>query len=399
MTKTDVIVVGGGIVGLSTAYQLSQQYPGLHITILEKEAELCFHQSGRNSGVLHSGIYYAPGSLKARNCRAGKAMMEQFCFEQDIPFELCGKVIVATSEEERPTLHNIYARGQANGVICNLIDRSRLQEIEPYAAGIEAIHVPEAGIVDYKQVCMRFATLLQEQGHTVVMGAKVMAMEEGMRGVTAVSYRGEHTGQYLINCAGLHSDRMTKKSGMDAPAQIIPFRGESYELMAEAEHLCRGLLYPVPDPKFPFLGVHFTLKISGKVECGPNAVLAFAREGYHLTDFEFSDFWETIRYPGFWKLAGKYWRNGLGEMWRSASKKAFVKALQELVPDIREKHLVRAPAGIRAQALQPDGSMVDDFSFRESERVINMINAPSPAATSSLAIGKTVVEKLALRFA
>jgi L-2-hydroxyglutarate oxidase LhgO len=380
--NTDVIIVGGGIVGLATAYQLSLQYPSLHITILEKEAELCFHQSGRNSGVLHSGVYYTPGSLKARNCRTGKAMMEQFCSEQDIPFELCGKVIVATREEERPALHNIYARGQANGVSCTLIDQQRLQEIEPHTAGIEAIHIPEAGIVDYRQVCQRLASFLQEQGHSVVTGAKVMA----------------HVGQYLINCAGLQSDRVTKMSGLDAPAQIVPFRGEYYELKAEAEHLCRGLLYPVPDPSFPFLGVHFTLTISGRVECGPNAVLAFAREGYHLTDFDFADFWETLRYPGFRKLAGKYWRNGLGEMWRSASKKAFVKALQKLLPDIREEHLVRAPAGIRAQAILPDGSMVDDFSFQDSKRVVNVINAPSPAATSSLAIGNTIVDKLATRF-
>jgi L-2-hydroxyglutarate oxidase len=398
MTQPNIIIIGGGIVGLATAYKLSLQYPDFHVTILEKEDELSFHQSGRNSGVLHSGIYYKPGSLKARNCRAGKVMMEQFCTEQAIPFQLCGKVIVATRDEERPPLHDIYARGQANGVDCKLIDRHRLQEIEPHTAGIEAIYVQESGIVDYKKVCLRLAEMLKEMGHKVVTGAKVIAVQELDREVTAVTLSGDYTGEYLINCAGLLSDRVTKMTGMDAPAQIIPFRGEYYELKPEAEYLCRSLLYPVPDPNFPFLGVHFTLTISGTVECGPNAVLAFAREGYHLTDFNSTDLWETLRYPGFQKLAGKYWRVGIGEMWRSASKKAFTKALQNLVPAIREEHLVKAPAGIRAQAIQPDGSMMDDFAFRESKRVVNVINAPSPAATSSLAIGQTIVEKLAPRF-
>jgi L-2-hydroxyglutarate oxidase LhgO len=312
---------------------------------------------------------------------------------------LCGKVIVATCDRERPPLHDIYARGQANGVDCELIDRPRLQEIEPYTAGIAAIYIPESGIVDYKRVCLRIAEILEEQGHEIVTGARVIAVQELDREVTAVTLNDDYTGEYLINCAGLLSDRVTKMTGMDAPAQIIPFRGEYYELKPEAEYLCRSLIYPVPDPKFPFLGVHFTLTISGTVECGPNAVLAFAREGYHLTDFNSTDLWETLRYPGFRKLAGKYWRVGMGEMWRSASKKAFAKALQNLVPAIREEHLVKAPAGIRAQAIQLDGSMMDDFAFRESKRVINVVNAPSPAATSSLAIGQTIVEKLAPRFA
>jgi L-2-hydroxyglutarate oxidase len=393
-----IIIIGGGIVGLATAYNLSLQYPNSHITILEKEDEPSFHQSGRNSGVLHSGVYYKPGSLKARNCRAGKVMMEQFCIEQAIPFQLCGKVIVATRDEERPPLRDIYARGQANGVDCELIDRSRLQEIEPHTAGIEAIYIPESGIVDYKRVCLRIAEILEEHGHEIVTGARVIAVQEQDREVTAVTLNGDYTGEYLINCAGLHSDRVTKMTGMDAPAQIIPFRGEYYELKPEAEYLCRSLIYPVPDPKFPFLGVHFTLTISGTIECGPNAVLAFAREGYYLTDFNSTDLWEILRYPGFRKLASKYWRVGMGEMWRSASKKAFARALQNLVPAIREEHLVKAPAGIRAQAIQPDGSMMDDFAYRESKRVVNVVNAPSPAATSSLAIGQNIVEKLAPRF-
>lgn len=397
MTQTKIIIIGGGIVGLATAYDLSRQHPDCHITILEKENELSFHQSGRNSGVLHSGIYYTPGSLKARNCRTGKALMETFCTEQAIPFQLCGKVIVATREEERPILRDIYARGQANGVDCELIDHARLQEIEPHTAGIEAIYIPESGIVDYKRVCLRLAEILEENGHKIVTGARVVDVHEQEREVTAVTRNGDYTGDYLVNCAGLQSDRVTKMTGMDSPAQIIPFRGEYYELKPEAEYLCSSLIYPVPDPKFPFLGVHFTLMISGRVECGPNAVLAFAREGYYLTDFNSSDLWEILRYPGFQKLAGKFWRTGLGEMWRSASKKAFVGALQNLVPAISEEHLVKAPAGIRAQAIQPDGSMMDDFSFQESRRIVNVVNAPSPAATSSLAIGQTIVEKLAPR--
>ncbi len=395
MKNSDVIIIGGGIVGLATAYDLSTRFPELSILILEKEDTLAAHQTGRNSGVLHSGIYYKPGSLKARNCRKGKALMEQFCIEQDIPYNLCGKVIVATNEDERPTLHDISERGQANGVTCSIIDQGRLNELEPYTAGIEAIHVPEAGIVDYRVVCERLAEIITERGNEIKLGAEVTAVEEGDREVTVTTNLGVFSTGYLINCAGVYSDRVTKMSGMDAQAQIIPFRGEYYELKPEAEHLCRSLLYPVPDPKFPFLGVHFTLIIDGRVTCGPNAVLAFAREGYKLTDMNTRDLLETLRYPGFQKLAGRYWRAGVGEMWRSASKGAFVAALQKLVPDIREEHLVRSPAGIRAQALLPDGSMMDDFAFQESARIVNVINAPSPAATASLAIGETVVDQLA----
>jgi len=397
MTKKDVIIIGAGIVGLATAYHLSQNAPEFRITILEKENSLAFHQSGRNSGVLHSGIYYMPGSLKARNCRAGKILMEQFCKEQDIPFQICGKVIVATQESERPALHDIYKRGQTNGVQCDLVSQSRLRELEPYTAGIEAIHVPEAGIVDYKRVCSRLAELLQEQDHQIITGAKVIEIQERTGEITAVTNAGKFNAHYLINCSGLHSDQVTKMTGMESPAQIVPFRGEYYELKPEAEYLCSSLIYPVPDPDFPFLGVHFTLTINGKVECGPNAVLAFAREGYHLTDFSAADFSETLRYSGFQKLAAKYWRAGLGEMWRSANKNAFVKALQNLVPAIRAEHLVKAPAGIRAQAVFPDGSMVDDFTFQESRRIINVVNAPSPAATSSLAVGNTIVDRLTSR--
>ena len=395
MSKSDIIIIGGGIVGLATAYNLSTRYPELSITILEKENEVAAHQSGHNSGVLHSGIYYKPGSLKALNCRKGKALMEQFCETHDIPYNICGKVIVATSEDECPVLHDIYARGQANGVVCEIIDREQLMELEQHTAGIEAIHVPESGIVDYVEVCRKLAALITEAGNEIKLGAKVSSISEELNEVAIETTAGDYQAGYLINCAGLYSDRVTKMSGMDAPAQIIPFRGEYYELKPEAEYLCHSLIYPVPDPKFPFLGVHFTLMIDGRVECGPNAVLAFAREGYTLTDFNAGELLETLRYPGFQKLAGRFWRTGMGEMWRSASKRAFVSALQKLVPEIREEHLVKAPAGIRAQALLPDGSMMDDFAYQESARIVNVINAPSPAATSSLAIGENVVDQLA----
>jgi L-2-hydroxyglutarate oxidase len=396
MNGNQVIIIGGGIVGLATAYNLSTRYPELNIIILEKETKLAAHQSGRNSGVLHSGIYYKPGSLKALNCRKGKALMEQFCEEQDISYNICGKVIVATNEDERPLLHDIFSRGQANGVTCRIIDRGRLDELEPYTAGIEAIHVPESGIVDYPAVCLRLGEIVEERGNEIILGTEVTAIEEGSNEVIVTTNAGDFSADYLINCGGVYSDRLTKMTGLDAPAQIIPFRGEYYELKAEAKYLCHSLLYPVPDPKFPFLGVHFTLMIDDRVTCGPNAVLAFAREGYQLTDVNLQELFEILRYPGFQKLAGRFWRTGMGEMWRSASKGAFVNALQKLVPDIRAEHLVKSPAGIRAQALQPDGSMMDDFAFQETERIVNVINAPSPAATSSLAIGETVVDQLVI---
>lgn len=395
MTATDIIIVGGGIVGLATARALCQRYPGKRITVLEKEPTLAFHQTGRNSGVLHSGIYYKPNSLKAINCRTGKQLMEDFCRENGIAYRLVGKVIVAINEKELPAMNNLFQRGQANGVACEIIGRERLLELEPHVLNaIQAIHVPESGIVDYVQVCERLAEVLREAGHSIVTGAKVTEIVESAGELTAVTTAGEFTAAYLVNCAGLHSDRVTRMSAGEAPAIIIPFRGEYFELKHEAWHLCNALIYPVPDPNFPFLGVHFTRMISGGVECGPNAVLAFAREGYRLGDVNARELWETLSYPGFRKLAGRYWKMGLGEMWRSASKSAFVKALQRLIPDVRIEHLEEAPAGIRAQALAADGALLDDFAFHETPRIVNVINAPSPAATSALSIAETVVDKL-----
>lgn len=391
----DVVIVGGGIVGLASAYQLTERYPDLRPLVLEKEPAIALHQTGRNSGVLHSGIYYKPGSLRAVNCRAGKRAMEAFCAAQGIPYEICGKVIVAVDESELPALERIYERGQANGVRCELIGPERLRELEPHVAGVCAIHVPEAGIVDFRQVAHKLAELVETRGGQVAVGAKVSAVERRHDAMIVRTGDGrEFRGRYLVTCAGLHSDRVVRLAGEECPARIVPFRGEYYELKPEAKHLCRNLIYPVPDPSFPFLGVHFTRMIDGTVECGPNAVLAFAREGYLKRTVRPRDVADYLSYPGFLKLAAKYWRTGAGEMWRSFSKTAFVHALQRLVPEIRSEHLVPGRAGVRAQAVQADGSMVDDFLIVSGERTVHVCNAPSPAATSSLNIGKLIVEQL-----
>lgn len=398
MQKTDVVIVGGGIVGLATAYRLMEQFPGKEVVVLEKEADLAHHQTGHNSGVLHSGIYYKPGSLKAINCREGKKAMEAFCAQENIEYEICGKVIVAVDESELPALERIYERGQANGVVCEVIGRERLHELEPFAAGIKAIHVPEAGIVNYRQVCQRLAERVQERGGKVLTRARVTAIRQEQGQVVVVSEAGEFTAAHMVNCGGLHCDRLTKLGGQTPDAKIVPFRGEYYELKPEAKHFCRNLIYPVPDPKFPFLGVHFTRMIGDHVECGPNAVLAFAREGYTMSTINLHDLAESLTYPGFIRMASKHWRAGMGEMWRSFSKAAFVKALQRLLPEIRAEHLEPAPAGVRAQAVTRDGGLVDDFLIQENGQIINVNNAPSPAATASLNIGKTIVEKLATHF-
>lgn len=394
MPPDSLLIIGAGIVGLATAYQAQRRFPALRVTVLDKEPVVAAHQTGRNSGVIHSGIYYKPGSLKASNCRRGKAMLEAFCREHDVPFETCGKVIVATREAELPALARIEERGHANGVACERIDVRRLRNLEPHAAGIAALHVPESGIVDYPGVCQALVAEIERAGGRVQTSARVVAIETRPDGVTLATTAGEYHAAALINCAGLHSDRVTALAGATPPAQIIPFRGEYYELAPQAQHLCRNLIYPVPDPAFPFLGVHFTRMIHGGVECGPNAVLALAREGYTWADVEPDDLAETLAYPAFWKMISRNWRMGLGEMHRSLSKRAFTHALQRLIPEIRERDLIPAPSGVRAQALAPDGNLVDDFLIVRSERVINVCNAPSPAATSALAIGETVAGML-----
>jgi (S)-2-hydroxyglutarate dehydrogenase len=397
MHKYDVAIIGAGIVGLATGYQLTRRFPQLRLVIVEKESSLAQHQTGHNSGVLHTGIYYKPGSLKAINCRTGKAAMEAFCRDEGVPFDICGKVIVAVTANDLPALERIYERGQANGVACTMVDQARLKELEPHAQGVRAIHVPEAGIIDYPQVCQRLAETIRQHEGQIVTSARVVAVRTGADEVQVETTAGTYTARYVINCAGLQCDRVTAMTGERPAAKIVPFRGEYFELKPDAAHLCRNLIYPTPDPAFPFLGVHFTRMVHGGVECGPNAVLAFAREGYHKTDINLRDLAESLTYPGFLRLAAKYWRTGLGEMWRSVSKQAFVRALQRLVPEIRAEHLVAAPAGVRAQALLRDGSLVDDFLIQDAARVVNVQNAPSPAATASLNVGNLIVDHLAQR--
>jgi L-2-hydroxyglutarate oxidase LhgO len=393
----DVAVVGGGIVGLATAFQLVERSPGTRVLLLEKEDRLAAHQTGHNSGVLHSGIYYRPGSLKAENCRRGKALLEAFCREHGVAHEICGKVVVALTPEEQPRLLAIAERARANGVRCDLVGRERLRELEPQAAGQEALHVPETGIVDYPAVCERLAALLRDRGGEIVLGARVTALGAGEGRVEIETTRGAFAARLAVNCAGLHSDRVFRSSGGEPPARIVPFRGEYYELVPEARGLVKNLIYPVPDPRFPFLGVHFTRTVHGGVECGPNAVLALAREGYRWADVAPRDVLDFAFYPGFWRLAARHWRMGASEVWRSWSKPAFTRALQRLLPGIRSEHLRAAPAGVRAQALGPEGSLLDDFLIQESPGLLHVLNAPSPAATSSLAIGETVAAQALAR--
>ncbi len=394
MSKFDVAVVGGGIIGLATAWQISQRNRDLKLILLEKESSLAAHQTGRNSGVIHSGIYYKPGSLRARNCREGKVALEAFCTEHGVAWERTGKVIVATRENQFSALNNILERGQQNGVQCEIIDVNRLNELEPYTAGIKAIHVPEAGIVDYPGVCRKLSELLKAQGTEIRLNSRVTAVRQKTDEVQLETDGEGVIASQVVNCTGLYSDRVAKLSGQQMKEQIVPFRGEYYTLKPEAEHLCRTLIYPVPDPEFPFLGVHFTRMIEGGVECGPNAVLALSREGYSWGQINLRDLFEALTYSGFLKLAVRYWKVGAGEIWRSLSKRAFVTALQKLVPEIQKQHLIPAPSGVRAQALAPEGKLVDDFLILRKDRVLNVCNAPSPAATASLTIGKHIANEL-----
>lgn len=385
-----IIIVGGGIVGLATAYQLRQSHPEATITILEKELEPALHQTGRNSGVIHSGIYYKPGSAKALNCRAGRAELLEFCQTHAIPHQLCGKVIVACSPEELPRLDELHRRGQANGVDCRRIDPAELAEIEPHAQGIAALWVADAGIIDYRAVCSALRAGFEGDLHC---HTEVVTIRSGSSIVLETS-SGTFEADWLINCAGLQSDRVCKLSGARPGLKIVPFKGEYYCLKPQAVHLCKTLIYPVPDPAFPFLGVHLTTMIGGGVEVGPNAVLALGREAYEKTDLNLADLAETLTYPGFLRLAAKHWRMGLGEVHRSLSKAAFVKALNRLCPALTEADLVAAPCGIRAQAVKADGSLEDDFNILRQGKIINVLNAPSPAATASLAIGKSIAALL-----
>ncbi|MFN7747619.1 MAG: L-2-hydroxyglutarate oxidase [Cyclobacteriaceae bacterium] len=394
--KYDALIVGGGIVGLATALQLQKEKPGLKLAVLEKENELARHQTGNNSGVIHSGVYYKPGSLKARNCIRGYELLLAFCREHHVPFELCGKVIVATEQHELPLLENLYQRGLQNGLDqIRRITPDEIKSYEPYVAGLAGIHVPYTGIVDYKRVAEKYGELIRAQGGEIFLGQKVTGLQESSNTLEVVTADRTFATRLLINCAGLYSDKIAALSFPQLNVRIVPFRGEYYKLRPEKEYLVRTLIYPVPDPNFPFLGVHFTRMARGGVEAGPNAVLAFSREGYTKSNINLRELGETLAWPGFQKVAAKYWRTGLGEMYRSFSKAAFTKALQKLIPEIQESDLIEGGAGVRAQACDSEGGLVDDFLILEGKNVINVCNAPSPAATSSLAIGETV-SKLAV---
>jgi len=392
----DVVVIGGGIVGLATAFQLKKSNPGLKLVLLEKENQLAKHQTGNNSGVIHSGLYYKPGSLKAINCIHGYHLLIDFCRANDIPFELCGKIVVATEEQELPLLENLYKRGEQNG-LQNLkkLSKDQLKEYEPHVNGLAGIFVPQTGIVDYKKVAEKYGELIQKSDANIHFGEQVIGVQQNENKKVVITQKTSYTTRLVINCAGLYSDKVARMTVEKLNVKIIPFRGEYFKLRKEKEYLVKNLIYPVPDPNFPFLGVHFTRMAKGGVEAGPNAVLAFRREGYKKTDINLSELAETLAWPGFQKVAAKYWKTGFGEMYRSFSKAAFTKALQKLIPEIQQEDLVEGGAGVRAQACDRDGGLVDDFMILEEPNVINVCNAPSPAATSSLAIGETV-SKLAL---
>jgi (S)-2-hydroxyglutarate dehydrogenase len=386
----DFAIIGGGIVGLATAHAIRSKNPSATLVVLEKESDWARHQTGHNSGVIHSGIYYEPGSFKARFCRAGNRSMIDFCQNNGIEFEICGKVIVATQEKELSQLDKLYERGVRNGLHVQRIEPDELKEIEPHVNGLAAIRVFDAGIVDYKVVCQTLAKLLSESGCELRLNHKVTAVTQRAHQVELIANDTAVNARLVINCAGLHSDRVATLSGADPNLKIVPFRGEYFELRAQRRHLVKHLIYPVPNPDFPFLGVHFTRMMGGHVEAGPNAVLALAREGYRKTDVDFADLRETLGFSGFRTLSRRYWKEGMQEMWRSVSKRAFVRSLQQLIPAITAADLAPAPSGIRAQALKVDGSLVDDFHIISHQRCLHVCNAPSPAATASLEIGKHI---------
>lgn len=395
----DVVVIGGGIVGLSVAREVTSRFPRLKLAVLEKEERVAAHQTGHNSGVIHSGVYYKPGSVKARTCVEGAAAMVEFCREHGVPYEICGKVIVATSQPELPRLNDLLERGQANGVGgLRMLTPEQLREIEPHAAGVAALHVPGTGITDYAVVCEKYAELLRAQAGTVRTSTKVVGIRPGGSETVVETSGGEFAARNVINCAGLFSDRIGRMAGEKPEVQIVPFRGEYYDVVPERAHLVKTLIYPVPDPRFPFLGVHFTRRVSGRVDAGPNAVFAFKREGYRRKDFSLRDTAESLTFPGFWRVATKYWRSGKDEFERSVSKDSFVRGLQKMLPEIQAEDLVPGGSGVRAQAIHRSGAMVDDFQFSQSKNMLHLYNVPSPAATASIAIGKAVVEMAAKAF-
>jgi (S)-2-hydroxyglutarate dehydrogenase len=388
----DIAIIGGGIIGTATALNL-QKKGNYKIVILEAEDHLAAHQTGNNSGVIHSGLYYKPGSLKAKNCTLGREMIYRFCEENNIRHERCGKLVVATNRNEIPALNELERRGRENGLkIIKRISEAELKEYELYVSGIEGLFVGETGIVDYKDVVNVYSKLIKEKGGEIKTNSRFINLVKNNDNLVLETESGEVRSKFLVNCGGLQSDRIAKLCGVEPGLQIIPFRGEYYKIKKEKEHLVKNLIYPVPDPNFPFLGVHFTRMIKGGVEAGPNAVLAFKREGYKHSDISFPDIMQMMTYAGFWKMGATHYKMGFHEFYRSFSKSAFVRALQKLIPAIQYDDIYRAGAGVRAQALEPDGKLVDDFRIIESEKMIHVLNAPSPAATASLSIGQTIAE-------
>lgn len=392
-SRYDVIIIGGGVVGLAAALEITRRFPHLRLLVLEKEDRVARHQSGHNSGVIHSGVYYKPGSLKARLCVTGAAAMVEFCREHGVAHKVCGKVIVATRAEELTRLEALRQRGEANGVTgLRLISPEELREIEPHASGIGSLVVPSTGVTDYSAVCEKYADLISGSGGTVLTSAAATDIRRMPDEIVVGTPRGTFSTRSLINCAGLYSDRIARMAGDDPGMIIVPFRGEYYDLLPARASLVRALIYPVPDPRFPFLGLHFTRRVNGRVDAGPNAVLALAREGYRHTSINLRNVASSLASPGFWRMARQHWRYGLGEWQRSFSKAAFVRALKRLLPEIVEDDFVPGGSGVRAQALKPDGTLVDDFHFVPSGKILHVLNVPSPAATASLTIGKVIVD-------
>lgn len=399
-TDCDIAVIGAGIVGLAVGLELTSKYPRARVVVLDKEKEIASHQTGHNSGVIHSGLYYRPGSLKARLCVEGSAAMLRFCQEQGVPHEICGKVIVATEESEIPALQELLRRGRANGVAgMRGLNSAQIREIEPNASGIRGIHVPETGITDFKMVARRYAELIGQNGGDVLTGCGVRRIARKSDAIVLETANGVVQTKFAVNCAGLQSDIIAGMARARLGLQIVPFRGEYYELVPAKHHLVRGLIYPVADPRFPFLGVHFTRRIGGGVEAGPNAVFSFRREGYAKTSFDIGDTLAAALFPGFWKMAARYWKSGLDEMVRSWNQAAFTRALQKLVPELTEHDIQPGGSGVRAQAVDRSGKLLDDFCFAHQDRFLHVCNVPSPAATASLMIGKEVVRTLEKRIA
>ncbi len=397
--EAELLIIGAGIVGLATALEATRRFPALQIVVVEKEQQVAAHQTGHNSGVIHSGLYYKTGSLKARNCVAGAASMKRFCQENGVPFDECGKLVVATTAEEVPRLEALHERGKANGVPgLRMMQPEEFREIEPHCAGLRALQVTSTGIVDYAAVAEKYAELIRNAGGEIVLGAKVTGLRGDGTGNIVETTAGTFRSRYVINCAGLYSDTVTRMAGVETNLEVVPFRGEYYDIRPERRHLVRNLIYPVPDPRFPFLGVHFTRRINGSVDAGPNAVLAFRREGYRGASPDLNEAIEMLRFPGFRKMAAKYWRKGLAEQYRAWVKSAFTKELQKMVPELTESDLVQGGCGVRAQAIDAQGNLVDDFYFVHSGSMIHVCNVPSPAATASLEIGKEIVAMMAERF-